>query len=334
MRVLVVTTSYPRPGLEFSGRFVAEAVERLRAAEVQVDVLGPASYRHFGLAGDIGVMPAMRRRPWAGPLLVASLTRAVRRAARDADLVHAHWLPTAAAAYFARVPYVVTLHGTDVALAHRAPRLARRLLRGAREVIAVSNALAEEARALGANGVTVIPNGIELPPEPGEEENPAYVLYAGRLAPEKGIEELAAATEGLRLVVAGDGPLRRLVPSALGFVPRPQFERILAGATVVVCPSRREGFGVACAEAMSYGRAVVASDVGGLRDLVRDGETGLVVPPRDPAALRAAIDRLLADVELRARLGAAAREHVRELCDWDRITERTTAVYRRALAHG
>ncbi len=331
MRVLVVTTSFPRPGLEFSGRFVAEAVERLRAEGVEVAVLGPASFRHFGLAGDIGVMPAMRRRPWAGPLLVGSLTRAVRRAARDADLVHAHWLPTAAAAYFARVPYVVTLHGTDVALAHRAPRLARRLLRAARGVIAVSNALAGEARALGAPDVTVIPNGIELPPEPGVEANPPYVLYAGRLAPEKGIEELVAATDGLRLVVAGDGPLRRLVPSALGFVPRPEFERLLAGAAAVACPSRREGFGVACAEAMSYGRAVVASDVGGLRDLVRHEETGLVVPPRDPAALRAALDRLLGDAELRARLGAAAREHVHDLCDWGRITKRTVAVYRRAV---
>ena len=83
---------------------------------------------------------------------------------------------------------------------------------------------------------------------------------------------------------------------------------------------------------MSYGRAVVASDVGGLRDLVRDEETGLVVPPRDPDALRAAIHRLLADAELRARLGAAAREHVRGLCDWRRITEATVAVYRSALA--
>ena len=182
--------------------------------------------------------------------------------------------------------------------------------------------------------VAVVPNGIEPPAEAGEEASPPYVLYAGRLAPEKGIEELAAATDGLRLVVAGDGPLRKLVPSALGFLARPEFERLLAGAAVVACPSRREGFGVACAEAMSYGRAVVASDVGGLRDLVRHEDTGLVVPPRDPAALRAALDRLLADPELRARLGAAAREHVRTLCDWSRITDETVAVYRRALARG
>jgi len=332
VRILVVTTSYPRPGLEFAGRFVADAVERLQAAGIEVEVLGPASFRHFGLAGEIGVMPALRRRPWAAPLLLGSLALAVRRRAREADLVHAHWLPTAAAALLARAPYVVTLHGTDVALARRAPRLARAVLRRARGVIAVSTALAEEARALGAAEVAVVPNGVELPPEAGREAEKPYVLFAGRLSPEKGVEELLTAAAGLPLVVAGDGPLRERVPEALGWIRRPELERLLAGAAVVACPSRREGFGVACAEAMAYGRAVVASDVGGLRDLVRDGETGLLVPPRDPAALRAALDRLLGDPDLRARLGAAAREHVRELCDWNRITAETIAVYRCALA--
>ena len=331
MRILVVTTSYPRPGLELAGRFVADAVERLQATGIEVEVLGPASFRHFGLAGEIGIMPALRRRPWAAPLLLGSLALAVRRRARESDLVHAHWLPTAAAALLAHVPYVVTLHGTDVALARRAPRLARAVLRRARGVIAVSTALAEEARALGAAEVAVVRNGVELPPEAGREAAEPYVLYAGRLSPEKGVEELLQAAQGLPLVVAGDGPLRARVPGALGWVPRQELGRLLAGAAVVACPSRREGFGVACAEAMAYGRAVVASDVGGLRDLVRDGETGLLVPPRDPAALRAALDRLLGDPGLRARLGAAAREHVRELCDWNRITEETIAVYRRAL---
>ena len=329
MRVVVLTTSYPAPGREHSGRFVADAVSHLRAAGVEVGVLAPgAGFRDFGL-GD-GVLAGVRRRPWAAPLLLAAMTRAVRRAARDADLVHAHWLPTAAAARTARVPYVVTLHGSDVALAHRAPRLARGVLRSARGVIAVSEALAEEARGLGAEDVAVVPNGVAIPPEPGVEADPPYVLYAGRLSEEKGVEELVEAAGGLPLVVAGDGPLRDRVPGALGFVPRDELERLLAGAAVVACPSRREGFGLICAEAMAYGRPVVASAVGGLLDLVRDGETGVLVPARDPHALRAAIERLLADAELRARLGTAAREHVRELCDWDRVTAETIAVYERA----
>jgi glycosyltransferase involved in cell wall biosynthesis len=330
VRVVVLTTSYPAPGREHAGRFVADAVEHLRAAGVEVGVLAPgAGFRDYGLAAD-GVLAGVRRRPWVAPLLLASMSASVRRAAREADLVHAHWLPTAAAARLARVPYVVTLHGSDVALAHRAPRMARGVLRAARGVIAVSGALADEARALGARSVAVVPNGVAIPPAPGVEAEPPYVLYAGRLSEEKGVEELVEAADGLPLVVTGDGPLRDRVPSSLGFVPREELERLLAGAAVVACPSRREGFGLICAEAMAYGRPVVASAVGGLLDLVRDGETGLLVPPRDPAALRAALERLLADADLRARLGAAAREHVRELCDWDRVTAETIAVYERA----
>src|SRR5207237_2689710 len=100
----------------------------------------------------------------------------------------------------------------------------------------------------------------------------------------------------------GAGALRRRVPGARGFVPPLELQRLYARAAVVACPSRREGFGVACLEAMAHARPVVATDVGGLRDLVVDGETGLVVPPRDAAALRAALTRLLGDPELRRRL--------------------------------
>ena len=331
MKIAVLTTSYPKDDEDHAGRFVAEAVARLRDRGLAVAVVGPASYRHFGLADGRGVMVNVRRRPWAVPLLLLSLTDAARRAARDADLVHAQWLPTGAVAAATGRPYVVTLHGSDVELARRAPALARPILRRAAGVIAVSSALAGEARALGARDPRVVPNGIDLPAEPGIEAAPPYVLYAGRLAPEKGVEELVAATAGLRLVVAGDGPLSHLVPGARGFVPRRELEGLYAGAAVVVCPSRREGFGVVCAEAMAHGRPVVASAVGGLTDLVVHEETGLLVPPRDPAALRAALERLLGDRDLRARLGAAARERVARLCAWERVTDATLAVYRDAL---
>ncbi|TMK95772.1 MAG: glycosyltransferase family 4 protein, partial [Actinobacteria bacterium] len=149
--------------------------------------------------------------------------------------------------------------------------------------------------------------------------------------PEKGIEELLTATEGMRLVVAGDGPLRDRVPAALGFVPHEELERLYGRAAVVACPSRREGFGVVCAEAMAHGRPVVASAVGGLLDLVADGETGLLVPPGQPAALRAALERLLASADLRVRLGAAARERIRARFSWDAVLDETLELYARAV---
>jgi glycosyltransferase involved in cell wall biosynthesis len=157
------------------------------------------------------------------------------------------------------------------------------------------------------------------------------VLYAGRLSPEKGIEELVAAANGLSLVVAGDGPLRAQVPGALGFVPHDELQRLYSRAAVVVCPSRREGFGVTCLEAMAHGRPVVASAVGGLTDLVVDGETGLLVPPRDPVALRAALTRLLRDASLRRRMGAAGRLRAQERFSWEAVTSATVAAYKMAL---
>jgi glycosyltransferase involved in cell wall biosynthesis len=259
------------------------------------------------------------------PGLLASFVRAAGRV--DADLLHAHWLPAGWVAAKSGKPYVVQVWGTDVALARYAPRVARRVLRGARLVIAASTALADLARQLGAHDVRVIPSGVDLPPEVGEEAQPPEVLYAGRLSPEKGVLELVEATRGMTLVVAGDGPLRARVPGARGFVPRDELHRLYARAAVVACPSRREGFGVACLEAMAHGRPVVATRVGGLKDLVQDGETGIVVPPRDPAALRAALQRLLADPQLRRRLGAAGRERARQRFSWDSVTDATLAAY-------
>jgi glycosyltransferase involved in cell wall biosynthesis len=332
MRVGVLTTSYPRSPADAAGRFVADAVERVRARGVDVEVVGPEQFAHYGIAYGHGVLGNLRRRPWLTlfvPALLASFVRAARRA--DADLLHAHWLPAGWVAAKTGKPYVVQVWGTDVELARRVPQLARSVLRGARLVIAASHELAAGARALGAREVRVIPSGVDLPADMGAEAEPPEVLYAGRLSEEKGVLELVQATREMRLVVAGDGPLRARVPGARGFVPHDELQRLYARAAVVACPSRREGFGVACLEAMAHGRPVVATAVGGLLDLVVDGETGLVVPPRDPGALRGALERLLADPELRRSYGAAGRKRAAERFSWDGVTDATIAAYAEAL---
>jgi glycosyltransferase involved in cell wall biosynthesis len=176
-------------------------------------------------------------------------------------------------------------------------------------VVAASAYLAEEARVLGAAGVRVVPNGIEIPAEVKPPAEPAHVLFLGRLSEEKGILEFLEATEELPRVIVGDGPLRDLVPETMGFVPPKGVGAYYERAAVVCVPSRREGYGVVAREAMAYGRPVVATRVGGLCDVVVDGESGLVVPTRDAAALRGAVETLLGDDELRRRLGQAARSH-------------------------
>jgi glycosyltransferase involved in cell wall biosynthesis len=239
----------------------------------------------------------------------------------------------------ARKPIVLTLHGSgtagrfeDLNLMAKAPRLAGTLLRRAKVVIGVSEQLTRAAEGAGALDARWIPSGVDVPREVGDEADPPEVLFVGRLSEEKGIRELVQATEGLNLVVAGDGPLRGLVPNALGFVPHAEAQRLIGRAAVVALPSHREGMPLVLLEAMAHGRAVVATPVGGIPSLVEDGVTGLSVPKGDPVALREAITRLLGNPALRRKLGAAARGRVEEVASWDRVVGETLAAYEAALA--
>jgi glycosyltransferase involved in cell wall biosynthesis len=333
MRVTVLTTSYPRHPDDVAGAFVRDAVEHLRDAGVDVSVVSPATFTHFGIAYGDGIAANLRSRPARAALLpafLASYALAARRAAQGADLVHAHWLPSGYAAFATGRPYVLQAWGTDVELASRAPALFRPVVRRARIVICPSLALADAARLLGARDIRIIPSGIAVPDDVPEPAEPPHVLFVGRLSPEKGVEELLAATRGIPRVIVGDGPLRDRVPEAVGFVPPRELGPFYARAAVIACPSLREGYGVVAREAMAHGRPVVASAVGGLLDAVEHEQTGLLVPPGDVSALRTAIEHLLADPVLRTKLGAAARERARERFSWPAATAATLAAYEAA----
>jgi glycosyltransferase involved in cell wall biosynthesis len=309
VKVVVLTTSYPRDDRDVAGLFVRDAVEAVRAEGVEVEVVSPATFRHFGIPYGHGIVGNLRRRPWLALLLPAflySFARAARRASRDADLVHAHWLPSALAAVATGKPFIVQLWGTDAELARRLPWLFRPLLRRARLAIVASEFLAGAARDLGAREVRVVPSPVEVPENVAEPDEPPHVLFVGRLSPEKGIHEFLAATEGMPRVIVGAGPVA--VPEAVGFVPRAELGPYYERAAVVCVPSRREGYGVVAREAMAHGRPVVATRVGGLVDAIEDGVSGLLVPPGDAGALRGAVAEALGDAGLRSRLGSAARE--------------------------
>jgi glycosyltransferase involved in cell wall biosynthesis len=310
VKLVVLTTSYPRHAGDVAGSFVASGVEQLRERGLEVEVVSPATFRHFGIAYGDGIVNNLRSAPWKLLLLPAffvSFAAAARRASRGADLVHAHWLPAVIPALATRRPMVLQLWGSDVALGRRVSWVTRRLLGRARVVVCASDSLAGEARALGAADVRVIPSGVSIPAATVPPEIPPHALYVGRLSEEKGVRDLVRATEGLPLVVVGDGPLRSLLPTAVGLVPPDEVGAWLDRAALVVVPSRREGYGLAAREAMAHGRPVVATRVGGLVDAIEDGVTGLLVPSHDPDALRSATERLLGDPELRDRLGTAAR---------------------------
>jgi glycosyltransferase involved in cell wall biosynthesis len=172
----------------------------------------------------------------------------------------------------------------------------------------------------------------------GVAENGFLALFVGRLEEEKGVRILLTAwrdahLENAALALAGEGPLRD-GGALLGQVPRDQLPGLYAAADALVLPSIRtatftEPWGLVVNEAMHQGTPVIASDAVGAAagGLVRDGRNGVVVPERDPAALAAALRALADDADLRARLGATAREDVNEYSEaaW-------TAGMRRALA--
>jgi len=339
--VAVFTTSFPRQQGDYAGLFVSDLIDHVRERGVEVDVVAPGSFRDFGLTSGSGggVMSGLRRRPHVAPAAFASMAYALRRAARDADLVHANWLAGSVVARLAGKPFVVTLHGSgsagrfdDLSLADRSPGLVRWALEPARAVICVSETLADAMRAIGVRDVHVIPSGVAVPDRIVPSREPPFVLYVGRLADEKGVDVLARAAFDLPLVVVGDGPRRELFPAALGFLPPAEVHRWYDRAAVVVLPSRREGLGNVLLEAMAHGRAVVGSDVGGIPSVVEHGRTGLLVPPDDPSALRGALELLLGDAELRERLGLAGRAMVSARASWEVVTERTLAVYREVLS--
>jgi glycosyltransferase involved in cell wall biosynthesis len=241
-----------------------------------------------------------------------------------------------------RCPLVVTLHcSVRHTFAGGSPE-ARflRLVGGAVERAAVRRAAAvivlvpRAAESLREDGVAmekvhVLPSGFD--PALFERETDDLfaevphprIGYVGRLAEQKRpdllVEAFGDVEEAARLVVVGDGPLREQVEAAVrrspardritlhGFVPHEQVPAVLRSLDLLVLPSIYEEMGSVLAEAMACGLPVVASDVGGIPDVVRDGETGILVPPGDVPALTKALDGVLRDPSLRTRLGEEAR---------------------------
>lgn len=173
------------------------------------------------------------------------------------------------------------------------------------------------------------------------------ILYAGRLVTFKGLDyllEAMAMLPGARLVLAGDGPHRASLAERaqrlgiagrthfIGNRPHTELPQLHAIADLFVMPSTdHETFCLAACEAMSCERPVVAARTGGLIEVVRDGETGLIVPPGDAAALAAGMRTLLNDAALRMRMGRAGREWTHAMFTWDKVITRMLACYERAL---
>ena len=247
-------------------------------------------------------------------------------------------------------------------------RLARGSFAAANVITAPSNDLLQRARRLGARGeLELIPWGADpdlFHPDPeaarrvrhqhGLSDEDVLVLGVGRFVRWKGFDDLissvALATDRhpeLRLVLVGDGDIRgelearvrelgiERVVTFTGMAARDDVRAYLAAADIVAVPSvHADGFvdgqPTVALEAMATAKPLVVTRVGGLPDLVRPGENGLVVEERDPSALAAAIVALADDAARRRVMGAAGRERVQRELNWDAVADRLIRVYESA----
>jgi glycosyltransferase involved in cell wall biosynthesis len=322
------------------------AVERLarRAAELEV-ALRPVQPMPLGLTGA-------RRVP--------AFTRLLRSAKPAVFHGHLSWPLAAkyglAAAVLARVPAIVaTVQLFPDFQLDRSNYLQERLLaKGIGRYIAVSHDMGRRLSATfdwPADKIEVIHNSVQVerfqcPRDPdlrreltGDTNRP-IVLTAARLDVQKGLDvllEAAAKISEACFVLAGEGPEReRLKAHAAALEVGDRFRflghredipALLAAADVFVLPSLFEGSSLAVLEAMAAGKPVISSAIGGTDELIVDGESGLLVPAGDPAALADALRRLLADRELSRRLGAVGRCRALQNFSASATAERVVRIY-------
>lgn len=232
---------------------------------------------------------------------------------------------------------------------------ARYLRRKCRHFYGVSNGVCEWLRHFHITADGVLYNAVDVreidailraaPPvdwraELSLPESAKLVLFAGRLIPEKGVRELVDAahrlhTPGAVLLLAGDGPLLGELKEAhsadaavrlLGQLPYETLLGLYAQADVLCLPSYSEGFPTALLEAAACGCAEIASDTGGVREILPAADYGTVLPSVDPETIAGAIDRALHDDAGRAASGALLRRRVEENFDWPVTARRFLAV--------
>ncbi len=342
-----LATRLPRAGFEIT-------IVNMRGPTALAEELGAAGVRVLSLG-----IP--RRR-----LMVGKMLRSVLRDINP-EIVHTHldFSNTfgARAAVLSGVPVVIrhdhTGHPRD--RRYRARReLAERLIPGKTKIIAVSRDVRDFNVALGIDpgDISVIGNAVDpakfsLDVDPADLgfglDRPPVVGFVGRFVSYKGIRYLVEAAGPIResvpavkFVLVGDGPLRSRVEARIhlaglddsfiltGLKPDP--ERYHRSFDVVAVPSIREPFGLCVIEAMAMARPVVASSVGGVRDIIEDGVNGFLVPPRDPAALAKAVIRLLRDAALAREIGEAAHRRARQDYSIESSIAKVIDLYRSAPA--
>jgi len=307
---------------------------------------------------DIATWAVPRMRGSVGAQHLLYFVRELR--ARRPTVFHAHLtMPLAdklalAGAALARVPAVIATEHLFVEIPDRHSRWVERVVAsGIHRYIAVSDYIARELSAalpFTARKMAVVHNGISLEPFRAARARPAFdspgpvVLAMTRLTPQKGLTYLlyaAAQISDATFLIAGEGPERAALERQARHAamnhrvkflgPRQDVPALLASSDVFVLPSLFEGLPPSVLEAMAAGVPVIATDVDGTREAIRDGVTGLLVRPADANALARALRRVLGDVNFARHLADAAQARVREEFSAETMVRRTAEIYEQVL---
>jgi len=393
VRVLVVTSTFPRFEGDDQVPWLLELSMVLREKNVDIEVLAPTyagleshtvygvpvhRYRYFTKEREVvtheaGAMNKMAARSDlaipAFALVGAGMAAAAKLARKSRyDAIHSHWplpmgLPAQAGAWASKgnSRLVASFHGAEVALAkrkgHYRPVLSW-IAKNLDAAISNSQSTADTVRELTGVAPYVIPWGpprgaVDPSRKPdtkaaSSDELP-IILAVGRVIERKGFPVLVRAAERLRgkarVVIVGGGEDERSlarevekrkvgdVVELAGKLSNAELSALYARCAVFCLPAivdsrgETEGLGVVLIEAMSHGKPVVASGLGGIPDAVADGETGLLIPHGDPDILADALLRVISDGGLAKRLGEAGRERAKRLFSWDSIAEKHLEIY-------
>ena len=340
------------PGVPSTDEFEGVRVDRFRYAP-----------RKFEKLAYTGAMAQDVASSWSARLalvsfLGADFVSAVKaRRTFDPDVIHAHWwFPNGVVGTWLKTlshkPLVTTLHGTDVRLARTVPvakPLFRHVMQHSSAVTAVSRYLADEVvKMMPGERPTVAPMPVATHVfTPDGERQPRRVLFAGRLNAQKGLEHVIRAlpltTSGVHVDVVGEGNSRDAfvalaaelgVPERLtwhGQLPQSELVGRYRSASALVMPSIEEGLGLTAVEALLCETPVVAFDSGGLTDVIHHDRTGILVAPRDHAALARALDSIVTDTETAARLGKAGRLYALANFAPESAARKYAEIYRQVL---
>ena len=343
-------------GLKRRGHEVLVALRPTNKWQERFDFLAPENFLHVSIRNSFGVFSAQR---------IAEFVRE-----NDIQIIHAHvardYIPASLACRIAKTPRLVL---TRHVLFPMKP-FHKFALKNVSKVIAVSGAAAESLETIfPKEKIRVVPNGIEIEKRAGagygeklrrefrSEHNIPYdaalIGVVGELKLLKGQRDFVLAAKIIAekfpqahfIIVGKDNSanqsfrneLKRLVKIFnlenrflwLNWVE--ETAPLLQALDVFVSPSHSESFGLAILEAMASGTAIAAAETEGAKEILRDGETALLVPVQQPVALAAAIDRLLTDENLRARLGGQARDFAAVNFSLERMIDETEKVYREQI---